>query len=95
MAVFEAARADGSINAQMRYWESEVHLLHGDLAKAIAIAEEAFALEPEASVFVDRVQKLKVLEQPAKPPLLPAEPSIGARLHTLLQKPLRFGAKKA
>jgi hypothetical protein len=43
----------------VRYLESEVHLLQRDLAKAIAVLEEALALDPEASVFVDRVQKLK------------------------------------
>lgn len=94
LAVFETARADGSINAQMRYWESEVYLLHGDLAKAIAVAEEALALDPEASVFVDRVQKLKALERAAESPPPSAPPSFAARLRALLQKPFSIGAKK-
>ncbi len=84
LAVFEKARTEGSINVQMRYWESEVHLLHGDLAKVIAVSEEALALDPEASVFVDRVQKLKALERPSEPPP-PAAPSLGARLRARLQ----------
>ncbi len=86
LVIFEKARADGSINAQMRYWESEVHLLHGDLAKAFAVAEEALDLDPEASVFVDRVQKLKALKRPSEPQP-PATPSLVARL--------RIGTKKA
>lgn len=95
LAIFETARADGSINAQMRYWESEVHLLHGDLLKAIAVSEEALGLDPEASVFVDRVQKLKALEFAAKPQPPSAAPSLGARLRAVLQKPFKLGAKKA
>jgi tetratricopeptide (TPR) repeat protein len=95
LAIFETARADGSINAQMRYWQSEVHLLHGDLAKAIAVAEEALALDPEASVFVDRVQKLKSLELPSEPAPPSTAPSLGGRLRALLQKPFKLGAKKA
>lgn len=94
LAVFETARADGSINAQMRYWESEVYLLHGDLTKAIAISEEALALDPEASVFVDRVQKLTALDRAAESPPPFAAPSLGRRLRMLLQKPFRLGAKK-
>lgn len=94
LAIFDKARADGSINAQMRYWESEVHLLHGDLAKAIALAEEALALDPEASVFVDRVQKLKALQHAAKAPPPATAPSLGARLRAFLRKPLNVGAKK-
>ena len=95
LSIFEVARADGSINAQMRYWESEVHRLHGDLAKAIVVAEEALALDPEASVFIDRIKKLKALQSPTEPPLHSVTPSLGARLRALLQKPLRLGAKKA
>lgn len=95
LAIFETARADGSINAQMRYWQSEVHLLHGDLAKAIAVAEEALALDPEASVFVDRVQKLKALTRPSEPPPPSIAPSLGRRLRALLQKPFKLGGKKA
>lgn len=95
LAIFERGRADGSINGQMRYWESEVHLLRGDLAKAIAVAEEALALDPEASVFVDRIQKLKALKRPAEPPPPSVAPSLGARLRALLQKPFRLGTKKA
>lgn len=48
LAIFETARVDGSINAQMHYWESEIHLLRGDLAKVIAVTEETLALDPEA-----------------------------------------------
>lgn len=92
LAIFETARADGSLNAQMRYWESEVHLLRGDLAKAIAISEEVLAFDPEASVFVDRVRRLRDLERPMEPP---SSPSLGARLRTLLKKQLKLGAKKA
>jgi tetratricopeptide (TPR) repeat protein len=95
LEIFEKARADGSINAQMHYWESEVHLLHGDLAKAIAVSEEALALDSEASVFVDRVQKLKAFERPAKPPPPSEAPSLGAQLLALMQKPFRLGTKKA
>lgn len=94
LSIFDKAQVDGSINAQMRYWESEVHLLHGDLAKAIAVAEEALALDPEASVFVDRVQKLKSLERPAEPPPPSVAPSLGARLRALLQKSFKLGTKK-
>ena len=78
----------------MRYWESEVHLLHGDLAKGIAVAEEALVQDPEASVFVDRVQKLKALERAAESPPPSAPPSLATRLRELLQKPLRLGAKR-
>ncbi len=91
LAIFDRARADDSINAQMRYWESEVHLLHGDLPKAIAITEEVLALEPEASVFIDRIQKLKSLRCEPPPP---TAPSLGARLRALLEKPLKLGTKK-
>lgn len=94
LSIFKKARADGSITAQMRYWESEVHLLQGDLAKAIAVSEEALALDLEASVFVDRVQKLKSLERPSEPPPLSVAPSLGARLRALLQRPLGLGVKK-
>lgn len=94
LAIFDKARTDGSINAQMRYWESEVHLLHDDLAKAIAISEEALALDPEASVFVDRVQKLKALQHAAEAPPPATAPSLGARLRAFLRKPLNVGAKK-
>lgn len=79
-------RADSSINAQMHYWESEVHLLNGDLAKVITVSEEELSLDSMASVFIDCVQKLKALERPAKPLLPPAAPSIGARLRAFLQK---------
>ena len=93
LAVFETARTDGAINAQMRYWESEVHLLHGDLAKATTVAEEALALDPEASVFVDRVHKLKALERPAEaPPPAVASSSLRSRLCAFLKKPLEEGA---
>ncbi len=78
----------------MRYWESEVHLLHGDLAKAIVIAEEALALDPEASVFFDRVQKLKALERSSEPPPS-ATSSLRARLPALLQRRFTLGAHKA
>ncbi len=80
-SILETARADGSINAQMRSWESEVHLLYGDLAKAIVVVEEVLPLNPEASVFVDRVQKLKALERPSEP-LQAAALSLGAWLRT-------------
>lgn len=92
LAIFDKARADGSINLQMRYWESEVHRLHGNLAKAIAVADEVLALDPEASVFVDLVRRLKELERLAEPS---PSPSFGARLRALLQKPLKLGAKRA
>lgn len=95
LAIFERAQADGSINAQMRYWESEVYPLHGDLANAIAVSEEALALDPKASVFVDRIQKLKALERPSESPLSAAAPSLRARLRALLQKPFQLGAKRA
>ena len=95
LAIFGKARTNGSINAQMRYWESEVHLLHGDLEKAITVSEEALALDPEASVFVDRVRKLKNLNPASEPPPPSATPSFGARLRSLLQRPLRLGMKKA
>ena len=94
LAIFEKGRADGSINGQMRYWESEVHLLHGNLAKAIAVSEEALVLDPEASVFVDRVQKLKALERPTEPSPPSVAPSLGARLRTLLQKSFKPRMKK-
>lgn len=93
LAIFERARANGLINAQMRYWESEVHLLHGNLAKAIAVSEEALALDAEASVFVDRVHKLKALECPPDPSPPATAPSLGARLRAFLQKPLKLGGK--
>jgi hypothetical protein len=95
LAIFETARADGSINSQMRYWESEVHFLRGDLAKAIAVSEEALALDAEASVFVDRVQKLKALEQATEATPPATAPSFRARLRMLLQQPLKLGEKKA
>lgn len=94
LAIIEKARADGLINAQMRYCESEVHPLHGTLTKAIAVSEEALILDPEASVFVDRVRKLKALERPSKPPPPSVAPSLGARLRALLQKLLKLGTKK-
>lgn len=95
LAIFETARANSSINAQMRYWESEVNLLYGNLTKAIAVAEEALALSPEASVFVDRVQKLKALEHTAKAPPPDTPPSLRARLRAFLRKPLKVGPNKA
>lgn len=94
LELFEKARADGLINAQMRYWESEVHILHSDLAKAIAVSEEALVLDPEASVFVDRVKKLKALERPSEPPPSSAAPSLGRGLRALLQKLLKLDTKK-
>lgn len=93
--IFETAQANGSINAQMRCWESEVHLLHRDLAKAIAVVEEALALDPEASVFVDRVRKLKAFERHSESPSAEAL-FLSARLRApFLQKWFRLDAKNA
>lgn len=69
--------------------------MHGDLAKVIAVAEEALALDPEASIFVDRIRKLKALERSAEPPPPSGAPSLGSRLRGLLQKPFKLGTKKA
>lgn len=84
LAIFDKARTDGSINAQKRYWEAK--FLHGDLAMAIAVAKEALALDPEASVFVDRIQKPKALECPSAPSPPSATRYLGARLVALLRK---------
>lgn len=95
LAIFQRARADNSISAQMRYWESEVYFLFGDLTKAIAVSEEALALDPEASVFVDRIQKLKALQRAAEAPPPATARSLRLRLSAFLWKLLKVGTKKA